>query len=131
MEARGNLQLAVTARSSQNYFLYESSNTVEPAYSLVSCSKTTSITPRTSEPTLDTSMVYIFSIHTNSDGKIRGPGVEYVLFKRTSSFYYRSTEGVSIRQPWIVDPKASWNSFIQPDLDDSWLGLASLWDFLL
>jgi hypothetical protein len=76
-------------------------------------------------------MVYIFSIHTNSDGKIRGPGVEYVLFKRTSSFYYRSTEGVSIRQPWIVDPKASWNSFIQPDLDDSWLGLASLWDFLL
>jgi endo-1,3(4)-beta-glucanase len=31
MEARGNLQLAVTARSLQNYFLYESNNTVQPA----------------------------------------------------------------------------------------------------
>ena len=30
MEARGNLQLAVTARSLQKYFLYESSNVVEP-----------------------------------------------------------------------------------------------------
>ncbi|TVY48463.1 putative endo-1,3(4)-beta-glucanase [Lachnellula occidentalis] len=31
MEARGNLQLAVTARSLQNYFLYTSDNTIEPA----------------------------------------------------------------------------------------------------
>jgi len=31
MEARGNLQLAVTARSLQNYFLYTSDNSIEPA----------------------------------------------------------------------------------------------------
>lgn len=31
MEARGNLQLAVHARSLQNYFLLESTNTVQPA----------------------------------------------------------------------------------------------------
>lgn len=31
MEARGNLQLAVTARALQSYFLYESNNTVEPS----------------------------------------------------------------------------------------------------
>jgi endo-1,3(4)-beta-glucanase len=31
LEARGNLQLAITARSLQNYFLYDSSNTVQPA----------------------------------------------------------------------------------------------------
>lgn len=31
LEARGNLQLAVTARSLQNYFLYTSDNAVEPA----------------------------------------------------------------------------------------------------
>lgn len=31
MEARGNLQLAITARSLQHYFLYQSNNTVEPS----------------------------------------------------------------------------------------------------
>lgn len=31
MEARSNLQLAVTARALQNYFLYDSKNTVQPA----------------------------------------------------------------------------------------------------
>jgi endo-1,3(4)-beta-glucanase len=30
MEARGNLQLAITVRSLQNYFLYENDNTVQP-----------------------------------------------------------------------------------------------------
>lgn len=30
LEARGNLQLAITARSLQNYFLYTSSNTIQP-----------------------------------------------------------------------------------------------------
>jgi endo-1,3(4)-beta-glucanase len=30
LEARGNLQLAITARSLQNYFLYTADNTVEP-----------------------------------------------------------------------------------------------------
>lgn len=30
MEARGNLQLAITARSLQSYYLYESDNTVQP-----------------------------------------------------------------------------------------------------
>jgi endo-1,3(4)-beta-glucanase len=31
MEARGNLQLAITARTLQNYYLYDSNNTVQPA----------------------------------------------------------------------------------------------------
>jgi endo-1,3(4)-beta-glucanase len=32
MEARGNLQLAVQARSLQNYYLMTSDNTVQPSY---------------------------------------------------------------------------------------------------
>ena len=137
MEARGNLQLAVTARSLQNYFLYESNNTVQPANFIGNKVSGILFENKIDHTTyFGTNIEYIQGIHML-------PLLPSSTLTRTQSFvteewdtYFSNGRVDSIVGGWkgilyanlaIIDPTTAWKFFSQPDFDVSWLdGGASL-----
>lgn len=139
MEARGNLQLAVHARSLQNYFLLESTNTVQPAKFIPN-----KVTGILFENKVDhttyfgTNIEYIQGIHMIP----LNPSSAYT---RTSSFvkeewntHFANGVADSVQGGWkgilyanlaIIDPVTSYNFFANENFKSSFLdgGASRTW----
>lgn len=139
MEARGNLQLAITARSLQNYFLYDSNNTVQPADFIgnrVSGILFENKVDHTSY--FGDEVPYIQGIHML-------PLLPHSTLTRTKTFvkdewrtYFDNNRAEACTGGWkgvlfanlaIVDPVSSFNFFNQQDFDDGLLdgGASRTW----
>ena len=137
MEARGNLQLAITARSLQNYFLYDSTNTVQPANFIGNKVSGILFENKIDHTTyFGTNIEYIQGIHML-------PLMPSSTLTRTQTFvaeewntYFSNGRVDAIQGGWkgilyanlaIINPTAAWQFFSQPNFDMSWLdGGASL-----
>jgi endo-1,3(4)-beta-glucanase len=139
MEARGNLQLAITARSLQNYFLYDSTNTVAPANFIGNKVSGILFENKIDHTTyFGTNIEYIEGIHML-------PLLPSSTLTRTNEFvteewntYFSNGRADSIVGGWkgilyanlaIIDPTTSWNFFAQSGFDPSWLdgGASQTW----
>ncbi|TVY36598.1 putative endo-1,3(4)-beta-glucanase [Lachnellula subtilissima] len=139
MEARGNIQLAVTARSLQNYFLYTSDNTIEPpnfignkVSGIMFENKIDHTTYFGAEPQ------YVQGIHML-------PLLPSSTLTRTTTFvqeewdaYFSNGRAETVSGGWkgvlfanlaLVDPKTSWEFFAGEGFDASWLdgGASRTW----
>lgn len=137
MEARGNVQLAVTARSLQKYFLYESNNTTEPPNIIGNKVAGILFENKIDHTTyFGANIEYIQGIHML-------PLLPSSILTRTAKFvaeewntYFSNGRVDSIAGGWrgvlygnlaIIDPRTAWHFFSQPNFDASWLdGGASL-----
>ena len=137
MEARGNLQLAVTARSLQNYFLYTSSNTVQPSNFIGNKVSGILFENKIDHTTyFGANFEYIQGIHML-------PLLPCSTLIRTQEFvteewdsFFSNGRADAVVGGWkgilyanlaIVDPKTAWQFFSQSGFDASWLdGGASL-----
>ncbi|KAI9838364.1 MAG: hypothetical protein M1819_005632 [Sarea resinae] len=139
MEARGNLQLSVLARSLQNYFLMESDNTNQPSNFIGN-----KVTGILFENKIDhttyfgTNTEYIEGIHMI-------PLEPFSAFTRTQKFvteewntYFNNSRADQVAGGWrgilyanlaIIDPVTSYNFFAQSNFDPSWLdgGASRTW----
>jgi endo-1,3(4)-beta-glucanase len=139
LEARGNLQLAITARSLQNYFLYTSDNTIEPGQ--ITPNKVSGIL---FENKIDhttyfgTNIEYIQGIHML-------PLLPSSTLARTPTFvqqewdtYFSNGRAEAVAGGWkgvlfanyaIINPTAAWNFFASSTFDASWLdgGASRTW----
>jgi endo-1,3(4)-beta-glucanase len=139
MEARGNLQLAITARSLQNYFLYDSTNSVEPANFIGNKVSGILFENKIDHTTyFGTNTEYIEGIHML-------PLLPSSTLTRTNGFvteewntYFSNGRAHAIVGGWrgilyanlaIIDPTTSWNFFAQSGFDPSWLdgGASQTW----
>lgn len=139
MEARGNLQLAITARSLQNYFLYESNNTFQPANFIGNKVSGVMFENKIDHTTyFGTNIEYIQGIHML-------PLLPYSTFTRTTQFvneewntYFSNGRVDAIQGAWrgilyanlaIIDPVTAWKFFSQSGFDASWLdgGASQTW----
>jgi endo-1,3(4)-beta-glucanase len=139
LEARGNLQLAITARSLQNYFLLEDNNENQPQNFIQN-----KVTGILFENKVD---------HTTYFGK----NIEYIqgihmlpllpssALTRTKTFvsqewnkYFSAGKAAAVDGGWrgilyanlaLNDPVQSWNFFSQPNFDITWLdgGASQTW----
>ncbi|KAF7957670.1 hypothetical protein EAE96_003243 [Botrytis aclada] len=139
MEARGNLQLAVTARSLQNYFLYESTNTVQPSNYIGN-----KVSGILFENKLD-HVTYFGAAPDLVQGIHMLPLLPHSTLVRTEEFvteewntYFSNGRVDSVVGGWrgvlyanlaIIDPRASWNFFAQAGFDAGWLdgGASRTW----
>ncbi|KAI9741153.1 MAG: hypothetical protein M1834_002866 [Cirrosporium novae-zelandiae] len=142
MEARGNLMLAITARSLQNYFLMESTNTNQPA-NFIGNKVTGILFENKCDHTtyFGTNLEYIQGIHMI-------PLNPSSTLTRTTNFvteewntYFASSAvdpAANVTGGWkgllyanlaIIDPKSAWNFFSQSNFDSSWLdgGASRTW----
>lgn len=137
MEARGNLQLAVTARALQNYFLYSSDNTVEPGNFIGNKVSGILFENKIDHTTyFGSNIEYIQGIHML-------PLLPSSTLTRTQEFvteewntFFSNGRVDAIVGGWkgilyanlaISDPKTAWAFFSQPDFDMSFIdGGASL-----
>lgn len=139
MEARGNLQLAITARSLKNYYLYESDNTVQPANFIGN-----KVTGILFESKIDhttffgTNVEFIQGIHML-------PLLPSSTLTRSKRFvqeewdmYFSNGKADNAQGGWkgilyanlaIINPRASWEFFSQNGFDMSWLdgGASRTW----
>ncbi|KAB8299979.1 hypothetical protein EYC80_000221 [Monilinia laxa] len=139
MEARGNLQLAITARSLQNYYLYESSNTVQPSNFIGNKVAGILFENKIDHTTyFGGAPEYVQGIHML-------PLLPHSTLTRTEEFvteewntYFSNGRVDSVVGGWrgilyanlaIVDPRTSWNFFAQSAFDASWLdgGASRTW----
>lgn len=139
MEARGNLQLAVTARSLQNYFLYLSSNTIEPANFVGNKVSGILFENKIDHTTyFGTNIEYVQGIHML-------PLLPSSTFTRTQKFvtqewdaYFSNGRVNSIVGGWkgilyanyaIINAAAAWDFFSSPTFDVAWLdgGASQTW----
>lgn len=139
MEARGNLQLAITARALQNYFLYDSSNTVQPANFIRNKVSGILFENKIDHTTyFGANIEYIQGIHML-------PILPSSTLTRTQSFvteewntYFSNGRADAVEGGWkgvlyanlaIINPTASWQFFSQPSFDVSWLdgGTSRTW----
>ncbi|RAL67741.1 hypothetical protein DID88_008474 [Monilinia fructigena] len=139
MEARGNLQLAITARSLQNYYLYESSNTVQPSNFIGNKAAGILFENKIDHTTyFGGAPEYVQGIHML-------PLLPHSTLTRTEEFvteewntYFSNGRVDSVVGGWrgilyanlaIVDPRTSWNFFTQSAFDASWLdgGASRTW----
>ncbi|KAF7874955.1 hypothetical protein EAF04_002129 [Stromatinia cepivora] len=139
MEARGNLQLAITARSLQNYFLYESSNTVQPANFIGN-----KVSGILFENKIDHT-TYFGGAPELVQGIHMLPLLPHSTLTRTEEFvteewntYFSNGRADNVVGGWkgvlfanlaLIDPRASWNFFAQAGFDASWLdgGASRTW----
>jgi endo-1,3(4)-beta-glucanase len=137
MEARGNLQLAVTARALQKYYLYESDNVTEPANIIGNKVAGILFENKIDHTTyFGANIEYIQGIHML-------PLLPSTLLTRTTKFvteewntYFSNGRVDSITGGWrgilyanlaTIDPRTAWKFFSQPNFDMSLLdGGASL-----
>jgi len=139
MEARGNLQLAVTARSLQNYFLYTSTNVNEPSNFIGNMVSGILFENKIDHTTyFGSNIEYIEGIHMV-------PLLPSSTLTRTQQFvteewnaYFSNGRVDSIVGGWkgivyanlaIIDPTSSWNYFSQASFDTSTLdgGASQTW----
>ncbi|PQE12215.1 glycosyl hydrolase family 81 protein [Rutstroemia sp. NJR-2017a BVV2] len=139
MEARGNLQLAVTARSLQNYFLYESDNDVQPA---------NFIGNKVSGILFENKIDHTTYFGGNAEfvqGIHMLPLLPHSTLTRTQRFvseewntYFSNGRADAVVGGWkgilfgnlaIIDARSSWNFFARGDFDWSWLdgGASRTW----
>lgn len=127
LEARGNLQLALTARSLQNYFLYESDNTIEPANFIANKVAGILFENKIDHTTyFGADVAFIQAIHML-------PLLPCSTLTRTQNFvseewrtWFNDGRADSAPGGWkgilyanlaIVDPQASWNFFADPNFN--------------
>jgi endo-1,3(4)-beta-glucanase len=139
MEARGNLQLAILARSLQNYFLYTDNNTIEPSNFIGNKASGILFENKIDHTTyFGTNIEYIQGIHML-------PLLPSSTLTRTQTFvqqewdaYFSNGRADAIAGGWkgilyanyaIVNPVAAWNFFCQAGFDASWLdgGASQTW----
>ncbi|RFU31666.1 hypothetical protein B7463_g4677, partial [Scytalidium lignicola] len=139
MEARGNLQLAITARSLQHYYLYETNNTVEPANFIGNKVAGILFENKIDHTTyFGTNIEYIQGIHML-------PLLPHSTLTRTKEFvteewntYFSNGRADSIAGGWrgilygnlgTIDPTTAWNFFVSANFDPSWLdgGASRTW----
>ncbi|KAF4635855.1 hypothetical protein G7Y89_g2233 [Cudoniella acicularis] len=139
LEALGNLQLAITARSLQNYFLYESSNTVQPANFIGNKVSGILFENKIDHTTyFGTNPEYIQGIHML-------PLLPSSTLTRTVNFvtqewntYFSNGRADAVVGGWkgilyanlaIIDPVTAWNFFTNAAFDPSWLdgGASRTW----
>jgi endo-1,3(4)-beta-glucanase len=139
MEARGNLQLAITARALQSYFLYTSSNTIEPANFIGNKVSGILFENKIDHTTyFGTNIEYIEGIHML-------PLLPSSTLTRTQEFvseewntYFDNGRADTVAGGWrgilyanlaIINPVASWQFFNQSGFDASWLdgGASRTW----
>jgi endo-1,3(4)-beta-glucanase len=139
MEARGNLQLAITARSLQNYFLYESTNNVQPANFIGNKVSGILFENKIDHTTyFGANPEYIEGIHML-------PLLPSSTLTRTTEFvqeewdtYFSNGRAEAVQGGWkgvlfanlaLINPTASWNFFTASNWDASWLdgGASRTW----
>jgi endo-1,3(4)-beta-glucanase len=139
MEARGNLQLSVVARSIRNYFLYESDNTVQPARIIGNKVSGILFENKIDHTTyFGTNIEYIQGIQMI-------PLLPSSTLTRTKKFVQEEWDrffsggradaviggwrGLLMANLMLIDPKTSWNFFTRRDFDPSWLdgGASRTW----
>jgi endo-1,3(4)-beta-glucanase len=139
MEARGNLQLAVTARSLQKYFLYNSNNAVQPSNFIGNKVSGILFENKIDHTTyFGANIEYIHGIHML-------PLLPSSTITRTQEFvteewntHFSNGRADAVVGGWkgilyanlaIIDPKASWNFFSSSTFDPSWLdgGASQTW----
>ncbi|KAI9745573.1 MAG: hypothetical protein M1818_001107 [Claussenomyces sp. TS43310] len=139
MEARGNLQLAITARSLQNYFLYETNNTVEPSDFIKNKVSGILFENKMDHTTyFGTNIEYIQGIHMI-------PLLPSSTLTRTRAFvteewesYFSNGRAGAVVGGWkgllyanlaITDPVTAFDFFDSPTFDTSWLdgGASRTW----
>lgn len=139
MEARGNLQLAITARSLQNYFLYESTNNVQPANFIGNKVSGILFENKIDHTTyFGTRPEFIEGIHML-------PLLPSSTLARTQNFvteewntYFSNGRVDAAEGGWkgilyanlaIIDPVIAWQFFSQPNFNASWLdgGASRTW----
>ncbi|KAL3423840.1 glycosyl hydrolase family 81 [Phlyctema vagabunda] len=139
MEARGNLQLAVTARSLQNYFLYTSDNTVQPANFIGNKVSGILFENKIDHTTyFGANIEYIQGIHML-------PLLPASTLTRSTRFvteewnaFFSSGRAEKVVGGWkgvlfanlaIIQPTTAWNFFAASNFDASWLdgGASRTW----
>ncbi|PMD46142.1 glycoside hydrolase family 81 protein [Hyaloscypha variabilis F] len=139
LEARGNLQLAITARSLQNYFLYTSNNTIQPSNFIANKVSGILFENKIDHTTyFGTNPEYIEGIHML-------PLLPSSTLTRTPTFvqqewdtYFSNGRAEAVVGGWkgilfanyaIIDPVAAWNFFVSTTFDESWLdgGASRTW----
>jgi endo-1,3(4)-beta-glucanase len=139
MEALGNLQLAITARSLQNYFLYTSGNTNQPSNFVGNKVAGILFENKIDHTTyFGANIEYIQGIHML-------PLLPSSTLTRTQRFvseewntYFSKGRVYSVQGGWkgilyanlaIIDPVSSFNFFNSVDFDPSWLdgGASRTW----
>ncbi|TVY85067.1 putative endo-1,3(4)-beta-glucanase, partial [Lachnellula suecica] len=139
MEARGNLQLAITARSLQNYFLYESTNKVEPANFIGNKVSGILFENKIDHTTyFGANPEFVQGIHML-------PLLPSSALTRSRTFvqeewdvYFSNGRAEAVQGGWkgvlfanqaLVDASASWNFFTAANWDASWLdgGASRTW----
>ena len=143
MEARGNLQLALTARSLQNYFLYESRNTVQPGNFIGNKVAGILFENKIDHTTyFGGNVEYIQGIHmlpllpsstlTRTRNFVREEWDTFFSDGRVDAVA-GGWKGILYANLAIIDPKSAWSFFSQPDFDVSWLdgGASRTWYLVL
>jgi endo-1,3(4)-beta-glucanase len=139
MEARANLQLAITARSLQKYYLYTSDNTVEPENFIGNKVAGILFENKIDHTTyFGTNIEYIQGIHMI-------PLLPSSTLTRTKQFvqeewatWFSNGRAEAVQGGWkgllfanlaIADPVTSWNFFAGANFDASWLdgGASRTW----
>lgn len=139
MEARGNLQLAITARSIQNYFLYTRDNANQPAKFIGNKVSGILFENKIDHTTyFGANIEYIQGIHML-------PLLPYSVLTRMPRFvreewdtYFSNGRVDSVQGGWkgilyanlaIIDPVSSFNFFSSAEFDPSWLdgGASRTW----
>ncbi|KAJ5050542.1 uncharacterized protein L3040_002419 [Drepanopeziza brunnea f. sp. 'multigermtubi'] len=139
MEARGNLQLALTARSLQSYFLYASDNSIEPARFIGNKVCGILFESRMHHTTyFGRNIEYVQGIHmlpllpastlTRTRQFVREEWDTFFSHGRADAVA-GGWRGVLFANLALVDPRAAWNFFAQPAFDDSYLdgGASRTW----
>ena len=139
MEARGNLQLAITARSLQSYFLYTSDNTMQPSNFIENKVSGILFENKIDHTTyFGANIEYIQGIHMI-------PLLPSSTLTRTTTFvteewkkYFSKGRADAVAGGWrgllyanlaIIDPAASFNFFNSGRFDPGWLdgGASKTW----
>ena len=139
LEARGNLMLSITARSLQNYFLYESTNTIQPANIVGNKVSGILFENKIDHTTyFGGSVEFVQGIHML-------PLLPCSSLTRTKSFiaeewnqYFSNGRAQVVNGGWrgvlmanlaYLDPRTSWNFFTDPGFDGSGLdgGASQTW----
>ncbi|KAH8599754.1 endo-1,3(4)-beta-glucanase, partial [Bisporella sp. PMI_857] len=139
MEARGSLQLAITARSLQAYYLYTSDNKIQPA---------NFISNKVAGILFDNKIDYTTYFGANTEfihGIHMLPLMPSSTLTRTQKFireeweaYFSNGRANAVKGGWkgvlfanlaIIDPKKSWDFFTDPNFDVDWLdgGASRTW----
>lgn len=139
LEARGNLQLAVTARALQNYYLYTDDNTIQPKNFIANKVAGILFENKVDHTTyFGANIEFIQGIHML-------PLLPSSALTRTRTFvqqewdtYFSSGRADAAEGGWkgvlysnlaLSDPRASWEFFARGDFDVSWLdgGASKTW----